>query len=404
MSDDGGIVGEVDEDSKKDEQKEDEKEGGEDKEQISNKRSLEDNGESDRNKRPATEESSKALSSNSAPFVAADTVMKVVVPNTQAGALIGKGGCAIRTVRETSGAKINVSDNSGLDRIVTITGSQSSVQLAYTLINQNIAACAAPGEHSNLKVAPASAPDMEQHTVRLLVPDSQAGGLIGKGGAMINAIRTQSGAHVKVANKGEMGHGATERMVTIKGSREACQTAQSLISAKLIETAGSVSTQQQASNNPFMSMPGMNAGMGGYDQGLGGMAGGMAGMYGMAGLGMAGMMNGYDMKGMGGMTGMGAQGMAGMNGMNNGMSTSAQYNMPNTQATQVQVPNDVIGKVIGKGGSAISEIRNNSMAKIEIAHNDPVTNMRVITITGTPEQTQMAQYLISLKMVEQHGR
>lgn len=48
---------------------------------------------------------------------------------------------------------------------------------------------------------------MEQHTVRLLVPDSQAGGLIGKGGAMINAIRTQSGAHVKVANKGEMGHG-----------------------------------------------------------------------------------------------------------------------------------------------------------------------------------------------------
>lgn len=54
MSDDGGIVGEVDEDSKKDEQKEDEKEGGEDKEQISNKRSLEDNGESDRNKRPAT--------------------------------------------------------------------------------------------------------------------------------------------------------------------------------------------------------------------------------------------------------------------------------------------------------------------------------------------------------------
>jgi transcription antitermination factor NusA-like protein len=84
------------------------------------------------------------------------------------------------------------------------------VQLAYALINQNIAATAAPGEHTNLKVAPTTPAGAtftgDQHTVKLLIPGSQAGGLIGKGGQMINAIRMQSGAHVKVANKDETGN------------------------------------------------------------------------------------------------------------------------------------------------------------------------------------------------------
>ena len=115
-------------------------------EQSSNKRSLDTEGDdSERNKRTATgrrtisikplhanhtltEESSKVVSPSSKPAntgsaiqatTVGDSMLKIIVPNSQAGALIGKGGCAIRMVRETSGAKVNVSDNSGVDRMVS---------------------------------------------------------------------------------------------------------------------------------------------------------------------------------------------------------------------------------------------------------------------------------------------
>ena len=66
---------------------------------------------------------------------------------------------------------------------------------------------------------------------------------------------------------------------------------------------------------------------------------------------------------------------------------------------QVSVPNDVVGKVIGKAGQSINEIRQQSGARVEIAEATQGTTYRVVTISGTPDQNQMAQYLISMKMM-----
>ena len=68
-----------------------------------------------------------------------------------------------------------------------------------------------------------------------------------------------------------------------------------------------------------------------------------------------------------------------------------------TMPVQVQVPNDIMGKVIGKGGSVINEIRRESGCRIDIAAPDGGA-MRLVTLTGTAQQTQMAQYLISKAM------
>ena len=81
------------------------------------------------------------------------------------------------------------------------------MQLAYTLISQNVEATTVPGQASTLQMAPAATGNDEKHTVRILVPEGQAGGLIGKKGSMINSIRMQSGAYVKVANKTESAPG-----------------------------------------------------------------------------------------------------------------------------------------------------------------------------------------------------
>ena len=58
----------------------------------------------------------------------------------------------------------------------------------------------------------------------------------------------------------------------------------------------------------------------------------------------------------------------------------------------------MMGAVIGKGGASINEIRSMSGADIKIGDNEPGNPMRLVTVTGSPEQIQLAQYLIQIKM------
>lgn len=55
------------------------------------------------------------------------------------------------------------------------------------------------------------------------------------------------------------------------------------------------------------------------------------------------------------------------------------------------------GLIIGKGGTRIKEIRQKSGAGISI--EDPTTDSddRIITITGTAEAIQSAQYLLQMR-------
>jgi len=55
------------------------------------------------------------------------------------------------------------------------------------------------------------------------------------------------------------------------------------------------------------------------------------------------------------------------------------------------------GAIIGKGGSRIQEIRRQSQAQIVIDEPLMGSNDRIITITGTPEQIQNAQYLLQMR-------
>jgi heterogeneous nuclear ribonucleoprotein K len=55
------------------------------------------------------------------------------------------------------------------------------------------------------------------------------------------------------------------------------------------------------------------------------------------------------------------------------------------------------GAIIGKGGSRIMEIRHQSEAQIVIDEALPGSNDRIITITGTEEQIQNAQYLLQMR-------
>ena len=55
------------------------------------------------------------------------------------------------------------------------------------------------------------------------------------------------------------------------------------------------------------------------------------------------------------------------------------------------------GAIIGKGGTRIQEIRRQSNAQIVIDEALPGSNDRIITITGSDEQIQNAQYLLQMR-------
>lgn len=57
------------------------------------------------------------------------------------------------------------------------------------------------------------------------------------------------------------------------------------------------------------------------------------------------------------------------------------------------------GAIIGKKGSRITEIRRQSRASIVIDEPMPGSNDRIITISGTQEQIQNAQYLLQMRLV-----
>uniref|UniRef100_A0A8P4GCZ2 Heterogeneous nuclear ribonucleoprotein K n=1 Tax=Dicentrarchus labrax TaxID=13489 RepID=A0A8P4GCZ2_DICLA len=62
--------------------------------------------------------------------------------------------------------------------------------------------------------------------------------------------------------------------------------------------------------------------------------------------------------------------------------------------TQVTIPKDLAGSIIGKGGQRIKQIRHESGASIKIDEPLEGSEDRIITIAGTQDQIQNAQFLL----------
>lgn len=70
-------------------------------------------------------------------------------------------------------------------------------------------------------------------------------------------------------------------------------------------------------------------------------------------------------------------------------------NGEDVQTQNISIPADMVGCIIGRGGSKISEIRKSSGARISIAkapHDE--TGERMFTIVGSPQSNEKALYLL----------
>ncbi|XP_009708251.1 PREDICTED: poly(rC)-binding protein 2, partial [Cariama cristata] len=117
--------------------------------------------------------------------------IRLLMHGKEVGSIIGKKGESVKKMREESGARINISEGNCPERIITLAGPTNAIFKAFAMIIDKL------------------------EELRLVVPASQCGSLIGKGGCKIKEIRESTGAQVQVA--GDMLPNSTERAITIAG-------------------------------------------------------------------------------------------------------------------------------------------------------------------------------------------
>jgi len=217
--------------------------------------------------------------------------------------------------------------------------------------------------------------------IKLLISHNQMGTIIGRQGLKIKHIQDVSGVRM-VAQK-EMLPQSTERIVEVQGTPEGIQKAIWEICKCLVDDwqrgTGTVLYNPVVRTQPGGG-PGMGPGMGGNGRGE--------------------YNNNRVMR-----TGNGADFSEGApRSYNNRRSDSdaAQRGPPThdengeeLQTQNISIPSDMVGCIIGRAGSKISEIRKTSGARISIAkapHDD--TGERMFTIMGSAKANETALYLL----------
>ncbi|XP_074861519.1 poly(rC)-binding protein 4 [Carettochelys insculpta] len=275
--------------------------------------------------------------------------LRMLMHGKEVGSIIGKKGETVKRIREQSSARITISEGSCPERITTITGSTDAVFRAVSMIAFKLEEDLGPGAANG---GAASKPPV---TLRLVIPASQCGSVIGKAGAKIKEIREATGAQVQVA--GDLLPNSTERAVTVAGVPEAIVQCVRQICGVILESPPKGATIPY---HPCLSL-GTALLSASQVTKLPQLSGHPSPF---ASLGQASMVPGLDAS-------------------------------PQSSSQEFLVPNDLIGCIIGRQGSKISEIRQMSGAHIKIGNQTEGASQRHITITGTPVSITLAQYLIT---------
>ncbi|KAM9088625.1 poly(rC)-binding protein 3 isoform X11 [Balaenoptera acutorostrata] len=291
--------------------------------------------------------------------------IRLLMHGKEVGSIIGKKGETVKKMREESGARINISEGNCPERIVTITGPTDAIFKAFAMIaykfEEDIINC--------MSNSPAtSKPPV---TLRLVVPASQCGSLIGKGGSKIKEIRESTGAQVQVA--GDMLPNSTERAVTISGTPDAIiqcvkQICVVMLEAYTIQGQYAIPHpdltklhQLAMQQTPFPPLGQTNPAFPGEKLPL-----------------------------------HSSEEAQNLMGQSSGLDAS-----PPASTHELTIPNDLIGCIIGRQGTKINEIRQMSGAQIKIANATEGSSERQITITGTPANISLAQYLINARLTSE---
>lgn len=293
--------------------------------------------------------------------------IRAIVSSKEAGAIIGKAGKNVADLREQTNVKAGVSKPvPGVsDRVLTISGLLENVAFAYSLASATLIENRPVGSFIH-SLSPPPPPGIA--TIRLLVPHQQMGTIIGRQGLKIKSI--QENCKVRMVASKEMLPQSTERIVEIQGTPEAVKTAIYEIGKCLIDD-----WERATGSIPYNPIRSNSISLGGSSLGASINSGTIASV------------------------------------ANNPItvmpSSSPNFRKDSVESVQQQIsiPSDMVGCIIGKGGTKIQEIRRSSGARISIAkepHDE--SGERLFTIQGSQPSTDRALYLLYEQLELEKGR
>mmetsp|Transcript_509 Transcript_509/g.559 ORF Transcript_509/g.559 Transcript_509/m.559 type:complete len:444 (-) Transcript_509:79-1410(-) len=366
----------------------------------------------------------------------------VQIPHSNAGRVIGKSGQTIADIRLKSNCDVSVNKEAANDlRDVTLTGTKMALELAKGLIGAKLVES-----------------DMSETEAVVVVPDAQAGYLIGKGGQSLKELKELSGCNIQMAKQDQSSGG--ERQMTLAGTPAQIALATGLIQARLAQSAdegrfyasvGGPLRGLFSRGMPITAYCGRVRGAGApqvLGTGLGSAFGGpVVQAFTVKGvvtatstevimapqdqvgriIGKGGQMikhikmkSGCDITvdkeeekdDAGGivrkvtLTGTNVALMVAKGYINSKLAEGAEGNDVQSAKT-ISVPNSRAGQLIGKGGATIKALKEASNCDIQIAKADTVpegTHDRTMELTGTPAQIMLAEALIAAKVQQCEDR
>jgi len=264
-------------------------------------------------------------------------------------ACFGYDGSTINTIRERTGCRVRLLEagSDPLHRVFELMGSQDAgLQAVGLVLAEMQKSC---GTNPNVCEPSVQGP---QYTVKMLVRSDACGCIIGKGGATIQQIRTQSGANVKIetseASSYDLAAQARAAGLNAPADREIRLTgAITAVHAACIDVIPRLVSFVTNARKKALG------GFGGPQPGGGTMSHAM----------------GQDAAGR-------DQAQAG-----------GIHPLEQGPGHIHPVPSTIVGRVIGPGGVQIREIRDKTGARVRVGNDKiPGTNDRPVTIWGTPEQ------------------
>ncbi|KAL9266552.1 KH domain-containing protein [Drosera capensis] len=171
-----------------------------------------------------------------------DTVYRYLCPVAKIGSIIGRGGEIVKQLRVDTKAKIRISDTvpDCSERVVMIYSNSEETNDFGDSENRVCPAQDALFRVHDKVVADESNPDDEpegeQHvTAKLLVPSDQIGCVIGKGGQIVQSIRTDTAAQIRILKDNHLPNCAlgSDELVQISGEASRVRRALYEIASRL---------------------------------------------------------------------------------------------------------------------------------------------------------------------------
>jgi len=323
-------------------------------------------------------------------------LLKLLVPNYVAGALIGKGGTLMTEMREKFGGNIRLSANrqcypGSSERVIVLTGEHNEI----TDLNNHIM--------EKVQDVPAKQPIDEgrRDKVKIVLTNAAAGLLIGRGGLTIKAIQEESKAKISICSI-EAAANPGERVLTMSGTvdqrKEACK--------QIIEKISSDASNMANTNLKYMD--------GGIGLNLGLSSGGNSSMNMGRNSGLNPAMNSVQDIGFGASFNIRQQessnlfsgnhmglGNMGLSNQSGGTKLKAKVEI------QMEVPNVLVGPILGKGGDIIRDLVQRSGARFKFSDKDeyaPGTTDRILTISANDMGQAQTAYSLINERIEQVGR